>query len=58
MSIQIASDLHLECLNNNEYENLITPTAPILVLAGDIGNLYKFKQLQNFIQWCCEKFGI
>jgi len=56
MSIQIASDLHLECLSNNEYENLIKPTAPILVLAGDIGNLYKFNQLKDFIKWCCEKF--
>jgi Icc-related predicted phosphoesterase len=51
-SIQIASDLHIECVNDNNIDpfQYITPSADILVLAGDIGSLYKIKQLQNFIK--------
>ena len=56
IQLQIASDLHLECMTNIEYEKIIKPTAPILVLAGDIGNLYNLNQLKDFIKWCCEQF--
>lgn len=49
--LQIASDLHIE-YKNNEVPNpldYITPTAPNLVLAGDIGTFYKYEQLKGFI---------
>ena len=44
MNLQIASDLHLEFYDFNKYihntakfEEFLRPSAPILVLAGDIG---------------------
>lgn len=51
LSIQIASDLHIEynndkCVNPLDY---ITPVADVLILAGDIGSLYKYHQLYSFI---------
>lgn len=48
--IQIVSDLHIEKINSSKINGLdyITPSAPILILAGDIGSLYKFNQLYNF----------
>jgi predicted phosphohydrolase len=51
ISIQISSDLHLECIDDNDIDPLkyITPTADILILAGDIGSLYKLQQLTNFL---------
>ena len=58
LKIQLASDLHIE---ENEsvdinIEDYIIPKAPILILAGDIGNLYKKKQLQNFLKKLSKKF--
>ena len=58
LKFQIASDLHIEN-DVSEYintEDYITPVAPILILAGDIGNLYKKTQLYNFLEELCEKF--
>ena len=55
MEIQIASDLHLEYYNETN-PHLIEPTAPILILAGDIGNLYKHLQLKDFLEKICPKF--
>ena len=58
LKFQIASDLHIEN-DASEYintEDYITPVAPILILAGDIGNLYKKTQLYNFLEELCEKF--
>ncbi len=49
--IQIASDLHIE-YKNDEVPNpldYITPTGQILILAGDIGSLYKLRQLEGFL---------
>lgn len=58
VKFQIASDLHIEYRNEhyvdaNEY---ITPTADILILAGDIGNLYKYNQLKRFLEDVCKMF--
>jgi predicted phosphohydrolase len=49
--VQIASDLHIEFKNNDVPNPLdyITPTAPNLILAGDIGTFYKYDQLFGFL---------
>lgn len=51
-TFQIVSDLHIEYKNNNIPEplSLLTPSADILILAGDIGSLYKFNQLKEFLK--------
>jgi predicted phosphohydrolase len=50
-TLQIVSDLHIEYQNDDNVDPLtiITPSADILILAGDIGSLYKFNQLFSFI---------
>ena len=56
MRIQIASDLHIEYLEDANIYNLIKPNAPILVLAGDIGSLYKYDQLKRFLDYLSPQF--
>ena len=58
VNIQIASDLHIEYESDSVLDPLdfITPSADILILAGDIGSFYKFEQLATFIQVLCEHF--
>lgn len=56
MRIQIASDLHIEYLEDANIYNLIKPNAPILVLAGDIGSLYKYDQLKRFLEHLSSQF--
>ena len=60
VSVQIASDLHIECIENDDINPLqfITPKAPILILAGDIGSFYKQIQLKNFLSRLCVHFEI
>ena len=43
MTIQIASDLHIEYKNDLVPDplNYLIPSADILILAGDIGSFYK-----------------
>lgn len=55
---QIASDLHIEYKNNEVPDPLdfITPSADILILAGDIGSFYKIKQLYEFLDKICKYF--
>jgi predicted phosphodiesterase len=55
---QIVSDLHIEYRNNEIPDplSLITPSSEILILAGDIGSLYKIKQLQGFLEQLCVHF--
>lgn len=57
-TFQIVSDLHIEVYDDNNINPLeyITPSADILILAGDIGSLYKFEQLFNFIKNIAEYF--
>lgn len=57
-SIQIVSDLHIE-YENNEIPNpleYITPSADILLMAGDIGSIYKYEQLEGFMRKVCTYF--
>jgi len=51
-SFQITSDLHIEYQNEKHVNpfDYITPSADILILAGDIGSLYKLDQLTSFIK--------
>ena len=51
-TIQIASDLHIErsCNDVHDLNNYIVPKADVLILAGDIGSLYKIKQLEEFLK--------
>ena len=60
VSIQIASDLHIECIDNDDVDPLdfVIPEAPILILAGDIGSFYRQKQLKNFLTKLCRHFQI
>lgn len=57
-TIQIASDLHIEFNESDAVDPLefITPCADILVLAGDIGSLYRTSQLSAFITKLCKLF--
>lgn len=54
---QIVSDLHIEHNILNPLE-LITPVSDILILAGDIGSLYKMDQLTLFITGVCKMFKL
>lgn len=48
--LQIASDLHIEHTEKvPDPKDYIIPTAEILVLAGDIGSLYRMNQLRDFL---------
>lgn len=60
LDIQIVSDLHIEYKNNNIPDPLkyITPVSKILILAGDIGSLYKIDQLKGFLDKLCIYFEI
>lgn len=57
-SFQISSDLHIEYQNNDNINpfDYITPAADILILAGDIGSLYKIEQLTFFLQKIADSF--
>lgn len=46
---QLASDLHIEYLENVSAKDLIKKYADVLVLGGDIGSIYKMSQLEKFL---------
>jgi predicted phosphohydrolase len=56
--IQIASDLHIEEVLNPDPLDYIKPSSEILILAGDIGSLYKIEQLTNFLKKLSKFFKI
>jgi Icc-related predicted phosphoesterase len=57
VKIQIASDLHIETQDDvPSAKDYITPSADILILAGDIGRIHKFDQLKTFITDICSQF--
>lgn len=58
-TVQIASDLHIEC-NDTVPDPLdfITPSADVLILAGDIGSFYKLEQLTKFLKDLCSYFQV
>jgi UDP-2,3-diacylglucosamine pyrophosphatase LpxH len=57
---QIVSDLHIEYESNDVPDplTLITPSADILILAGDIGSFYKYDQLKTFLVKLCFHFRV
>ena len=59
-NLQIVSDLHIEYKNDSIPDplELITPSANILVMAGDIGSIYKYTQLQGFMEKLCTYFQL
>jgi predicted phosphodiesterase len=58
LNLQICSDLHIEYKNDDIPDPLdyITPSADILILAGDIGSFYKIEQLKGFLEKLCPLF--
>lgn len=62
VKFQIASDLHIEYNGDKndlfvgDIQTYIEPCADILILAGDIGNLYKYEQLLDFLTKVCALF--
>ena len=60
VKLQIASDLHIEYTHNDAPDplNYIIPKAEVLVLAGDIGSLYRIKQLRGFLERICKLFQV
>ena len=57
---QIVSDLHIEYKTNEVPDplSLITPSADILILAGDIGSFYQYDQLKTFLVNLCPHFKV
>ena len=50
--VQYASDLHLDHLASNiEFNSIVTPAAPILILAGDIASAWT-SIYGKFLRWC------
>lgn len=59
-NFQIVSDLHIEYRTNEVPDplTLITPSAEILILAGDIGSFYQYNQLKTFLINLCPHFKV
>jgi predicted phosphohydrolase len=59
-TFQILSDLHIEYKNDEVPDPLdfVEPKSDILILAGDIGSLYKMEQLTEFLSRICTFFKI
>ena len=58
MQFQIASDLHIEQYSSKDSmaSEFIQPSADVLILAGDVGSMYRRRQLTNFLEDVCNKF--
>ena len=58
MIIQYASDLHLERSANFRHvmQGGIAPAGDVLVLAGDVANLFDLERCGCFWDWCSEHF--
>ena len=57
MKIQLCSDIHLEYgdLSSSDFPRIIEPCAPILILAGDIGNPFE-DIYKDFVRYCASLF--
>jgi hypothetical protein len=54
LTLQVVSDIHLE-KRDLRFEDILTPSADILALVGDIGSPFT-PSLAPFISWCSQKF--
>ncbi len=55
MKIQIVSDIHLEHLDSDEFHLLIDPSAPVLVMSGDIST-FDCVLLPSFLDYISKNF--
>lgn len=57
MKVQLCSDIHLEYgdLSTSDFLDVILPCAPILILAGDVGNPFE-EIYKNFLSFCASHF--
>jgi len=58
MKIQIVSDLHIERYTDVKAVDVLDPNADILVMAGDIGSMYRIRQLNKFLSEVCALFRV
>lgn len=56
MTLQIASDLHLDQLTKYSNEKLVIPDGDVLILAGDICNICSIKKHTNFFKYLNKHF--
>jgi len=60
MQVQVISDVHLEHLEGTSYDEfdlLLTPSAPVLIMAGDIST-YDCDLLPAFLQFVSKNFDV
>lgn len=59
MIVQYASDLHLEFEVNRRFvlEGGIKPAGDVLVLAGDVANLFALSSYDAFWDWCAKNWA-
>ena len=59
MIVQYASDLHLEFEVNRRVvlEGGIKPAGDVLVLAGDVANLFALSSYDAFWDWCAKNWA-
>jgi UDP-2,3-diacylglucosamine pyrophosphatase LpxH len=55
ITLQIASDLHLEVCNPFDFDRIVQPSADVLALVGDIGSPLH-SGLESFLDWCSCRF--
>lgn len=55
MRVQYASDLHLETTPYDAFSSILTPSAPIIVLAGDICPV-EHPSYVLFLRWCSQNW--
>lgn len=59
VTFQIMSDLHIENYSEDLcVDDFIIPSAEVLILAGDIGRVHKFDQLEKFLKSLASKFKV
>ena len=59
VKFQIMSDLHIETMSDTlSVGDFIKNSADILILAGDIGRVHKYTQIEKFLKDLCQKFEI
>jgi len=54
-SFQLVSDLHLEFVNGLRFSDYVVPSAPNLVVCGDLGNPFK-ANMKDFFKHASENF--